>query len=98
MPDRLAVFVPPHKRGPRLRAAHRKVYQSQAWRQLRVAALQRDQWTCQDCGKELHGGDATVDHIDEMQAGGAALPTLEGVQALCRACNSRKGRANQSGS
>jgi 5-methylcytosine-specific restriction endonuclease McrA len=90
MPNKLAVFVPPHKRGKQHRAAHRKVYQSAAWRSLRQTALQRDQWTCQACGKELRGADATVDHIEEMACGGAVLPTLGGVQSMCRACNSAK--------
>ena len=90
----------PNHRPPRLRvprAAHRAVYFGAAWATLRAAVLQRDLWTCRACGKELRGADATVDHVHEMQHGGDRLPTADELQALCRACNSRKGRYNQIG-
>ncbi len=96
MPAKLKTHVPAHRRGSHA-TAHRKVYFTKGWASLRQAALLRDEWTCQACGKPLYGDDATCDHIQEMQHGGAALPGLAGVQSLCRSCNSRKARASQVG-
>lgn len=97
MPERLKVYKPPHRRGPQPAAAYRRVYQTPAWARLRAAALLRDEWVCQGCGKPLYGQDATCDHVIELQHGGQALPGLEGVQSLCRSCNSKKGRRGQLG-
>ena len=95
MPYDVPNYRPPRLRVPR--PPHRRVYGTDAWRVSRAIVLQRDQWTCTECGKELHGQDATVDHVHEMQHGGAMLPTIDGLRALCRACNSRKGRRGQMG-
>lgn len=93
MPEKIKVFEP--KRLRVTHGDHSGVYRTKGWQQLRKAALQRDLWTCQMCGKLLFGKDATVDHTRELQEGGAALPGLNGVQSLCLSCNARKGRRTQ---
>jgi 5-methylcytosine-specific restriction endonuclease McrA len=93
MPSLPPAFMPPRVRTPR--PEHKKVYCTRAWAAARAVVLQRDGWVCTMCGKELRGDDATVDHVHEIQQGGEWLPVAEGLRSMCRACNSRKGRANQ---
>jgi 5-methylcytosine-specific restriction endonuclease McrA len=42
---------------------------------------------CSQCGSKE---DLTGDHITAL-ANGNRRPTLDGIQVLCRSCNSRKG-------
>ncbi len=57
---------------------------SAAWKELRLAILARDDWTCQVCG----GPASQVDHvIPRVQDG----PTVEeNLQSLCGTCNQVK--------
>lgn len=55
------------------------------WLGLRGAVLQRDDFTCQDCGQPTN----EVDHIWPKSLGG--LDTAENLRACCRSCNARKG-------
>lgn len=59
-----------------------------AWNKLRLACLERDGWTCQECGKDLEGADATADHIIPKAAGGE--DRLDNLRALCRLCNGKR--------
>src|SRR5688572_16831889 len=52
----------------------------------RKEVLQRDEHTCQYCGKK---GDLTLDHIVPRHQGGQH--TWENVVAACKGCNHRKG-------
>jgi 5-methylcytosine-specific restriction endonuclease McrA len=52
--------------------------------------LARDFWTCQACGKPLHGRDATVDHRIARSKGGALFDAAN-LQAMCASCNGKKG-------
>ena len=65
------------------------------WEKLRLAVLDRDGWQCVACGALLEGGNATVDHIHAIDAGGEKLPPMEELVSLCRPCNSRKGTRPQ---
>ena len=64
------------------------------WGRLRLAALERDNWTCQHCGNELRENDAdaahdaTVDHITPKAAGGR--DEMTNLIASCRRCNGIK--------
>ncbi len=53
----------------------------------RKEILQRDEHTCQYCGKRSH--DLTLDHVMPRHRGGQH--TWENVVAACRGCNHRKG-------
>lgn len=60
-----------------------------AWEALRKACLDRDGWTCMQCGKPLEGSDATADHVTPKAQGG--VDELWNLVSLCRAHNSSKG-------
>ncbi|WP_443078976.1 HNH endonuclease [Streptosporangium sp. NBC_01495] len=64
---------------------------SQAWKELRLVILARDNYVCQHCGTEVRLGDksAHVDHIVPRVAGGPTVP--ENLRTLCRTCNTTKG-------
>jgi 5-methylcytosine-specific restriction endonuclease McrA len=53
----------------------------------RKEVLQRDDHTCQYCGKR--GSDLTLDHVMPRHRGGQH--TWENVVAACRSCNHKKG-------
>jgi hypothetical protein len=55
------------------------------WRRIRSRILQRDQYTCQQCGAE----GTTVDHIIPRVAGGG--DDEWNLQCLCTTCNYSKG-------
>ena len=55
------------------------------WRRIRSRILQRDQYTCQQCG----GEGTTVDHIIPRVAGGG--DDEWNLQCLCTTCNYSKG-------
>jgi 5-methylcytosine-specific restriction endonuclease McrA len=60
-----------------------------AWDETRILVLDRDNWTCQACGKPLIGTDATVDHVIPKSKGGS--DDLWNLISLCRKDNSTKG-------
>ena len=64
---------------------HRRLNRKQ-WARARRAALERDGWRCQDCGK---AGFLEVDHIRPLADGGAAFDVAN-LQTLCRDCHFRK--------
>lgn len=53
----------------------------------RKEVLQRDDYTCQYCGKRTH--DLTIDHVVPRHRGGQHA--WENVVAACKPCNHRKG-------
>jgi hypothetical protein len=53
-------------------------------RKMRIAIMGRDR-KCKVCGSDV---DLTIDHIMPVSRGGRT--SLENLQVLCRACNSRK--------
>ena len=59
------------------------------WRRLRISALERDRWLCQQCIKhDLVVPAVDVDHIIPRNRGGPDL--LHNLQSLCRSCHCRK--------
>lgn len=59
-----------------------------AWRRVRAAVLERDEYTCRYCGAIA----TTADHIIPLYKGGAPFD-LENLAAACMSCNSGKGHA-----
>lgn len=55
-------------------------------KELRFRVFERDNYTCQRCGKQY---DLSLDHIKPRLLGGAN--TLDNLQVLCSACNTQKG-------
>jgi hypothetical protein len=61
-----------------------------AWRKVRSAVIQRDDWTCQDCGrelKELPSWYLEVHHIRPRVANGSDHP--RNLKTLCLECHGR---------
>ena len=60
------------------------------WRRARREVLERDNWTCQTCGK--YGNE--VDHITpiDRMAADADLCALDALQTLCRSDHIAKSR------
>ena len=54
----------------------------------RRGVLNRDNHTCQYCGRSLHSADLTLDHVLPRSRGGKT--TWENVVAACKPCNHRK--------
>ena len=59
----------------------------QRWERLRRRILDRDNWTCQKCGKSA--GRFEVDHVLPLHLGGAAWD-MDNLQCLCGRCHSAK--------
>lgn len=53
---------------------------------LRWDVWERDDFTCQHCGRRRH---LTIDHVIPESAGGAT--EFANLQTLCKSCNSKKG-------
>ncbi len=64
-----------------------------AWQTQRRRVLDRDGWRCAACGKELVGGDATVDHLEPISWNPGAKVPDSALRAMCRACNGRRADA-----
>ena len=69
---------------------HRTKLTRRRWAAARRAALDRDGWRCQQCGR---AGRLEVDHIRPIFEGGPVYE-LANLQALCVACHVRKSRAD----
>jgi 5-methylcytosine-specific restriction endonuclease McrA len=64
--------------------------QSQAWRTLRLAVLDRDLWMCQVRGPACTRYATEVDHIIARADGGAVLDAAN-CRAACAKCNRGRG-------
>jgi 5-methylcytosine-specific restriction protein A len=92
-PLRLRASRPQRDESNRPNAAARG-YCSVAWRRLRQAALIRDAWQCQDCGRLCTDKrEAQVDHVVPKSKGGA--DELGNLRTLCIRCHARKTNAER---
>ncbi len=73
---------------------NQSIYQSKKWRDLRQDAIIRDGFKCTNCDTiiGLKHRDHVVDHIIEIEDGGAAYD-LENLQTLCMSCHNKKTKA-----
>ncbi len=67
----------------------KEVYDTAAWRSLRLRCLERDGYICQIRLPGCRVKATAVDHIIELEDGGAPY-LLENVQAACVPCNTAK--------
>lgn len=65
-------------------------YTSAAWRKVRPIILARDNWTCKIRGPKCVGKANTVDHIIEIESGGAWYDE-DNLRAACEPCNYGRG-------
>jgi 5-methylcytosine-specific restriction enzyme A len=65
------------------------VYSSRAWASVRKRVLARDGYVCQIRLAKCRGTARTVDHIIELEDGGAPYD-LNNLQAACASCNTSK--------
>ena len=61
----------------------------EGWRDARWEALQRDNWTCQECGKDLGAGTAQVHHKRPNRGyeSSEEANRLENLKSLCPNCH-----------
>lgn len=62
------------------------VYQSQAWRRVRLEVLERDGWLCQIRGPRCSVQADQADHIVPFARGGDAYDPAN-LRAACAPCN-----------
>ena len=67
------------------------------WQKIKEKVRQRDEWTCQRCGKysdkseeNIYPGNLHVDHIKPVSRGGNEFDP-DNLQLLCKECNLSKG-------
>ena len=73
-----------------LRKYHAKSQRSLMTPELRRKIAERDNYTCQICGKYMPDGVGLhIDHIVPVSKGGKTVPS--NLQVLCSKCNGRKG-------
>lgn len=70
--------------------ADKRVLMTRAWREARLAVLDRDGWRCQIQGPHCLGRANAVDHIVPRSEGGEVFDPAN-LRASCRPCNSQSG-------
>lgn len=76
------------EQGKRKETVSSKSSRGASWERLRIKVLERDNWTCNYCGKHLEGADGTADHVIAKANGGE--DRLDNLIAACRKCNGTK--------
>lgn len=66
-----------------------KVTRGQRWKALRMQALDRDDWSCVQCGERRR---LEVDHIEPVRDRPDLAYSLTNLQTLCGRCHARKTR------
>jgi 5-methylcytosine-specific restriction enzyme A len=78
-------------------AAHPRMYNTARWKRLRRSILERHQWRCYWCGRELDRElprMAHVDHLRPVAEGGARFDPANLVVS-CPGCNATRGQATK---
>ncbi|MFG6535545.1 HNH endonuclease [Sulfitobacter sp. 1A16787] len=84
----------------RAKDAARKLYQTQAWRDLRLEVLERDGWQCQQTGVYLVEGrtlphSAVVDHIVPHRGDPALFWDRENLQSVAKSWHDKTKQAEE---
>ncbi len=68
-----------------------KFYNSRAWKMVRLLALKRDNYLCQDCLERGHINSSwlEVHHIKPLKFFWQLRLSLENLRTLCRSCHKR---------
>ena len=88
-----AGYHPTHERGPEKTASKNDLkkqgfYHTPAWRKLRVLALQRDHYLCQECLRKKRIVKATeVHHIKPITDFPELALSLDNLECLCWSCH-----------
>lgn len=105
MPSAPKRYRPAHQRRKttqrsKASAERHKFYDTAAWRGRRVngqwvggirnAVLERDEYTCQDCGRLVSGKSAHVDHIQSIEQRPDLMRDMSNLEVLCNGCHSSK--------
>jgi 5-methylcytosine-specific restriction enzyme A len=70
-------------------------YGTPRWKRLRAQVRRRDQYRCQECGADVSAkGAAFVDHIQEVEDGGAFWDPAN-LQTLCKPHHDSKSAATR---
>lgn len=82
-------YHPTHKSGPEKNDPKKQgFYHTPAWRKLRVLALQRDHYLCQECLRQKRIVKATeVHHIKPIADFPELALTLDNLESLCWDCH-----------
>ena len=82
-------YHPSHERGGRKETLKEKgFYHKPAWRRLRLLALQRDHYLCQECLKHHRFTAATeVHHVLELEEHPELGLDLDNLVSLCWSCH-----------
>ena len=67
----------------------RAIYETPAWRALRLEAREAAAGRCQTCFAMVWGT-GELHHVDPLARGGPAIPPLDGVRWSCRPCHFRE--------
>lgn len=65
------------------------MYQTQAWKAVRLYVLDRDGWQCQVKGKRCIGSASEADHVVPLADGGAMYDP-HNLRAACKPCNGER--------
>jgi len=67
----------------------KKVTRGSRWKALRLQALDRDEWSCVQCGTHIK---LEIDHILPVRDRPDLSYTLANLQTLCGSCHTKKTR------
>lgn len=85
---------PSEQRSRRRRSAGKRVKREpkERWKWIRILVFERDDWTCQYCGKRRAQALLQVDHIVPIASGGSNK--MFNLVTACQPCNTGKGATN----
>jgi len=64
----------------------KRIYKDPRWKHIRLIALERDKYTCVDCGQMAN----TVDHIIPVKKAKMLAFDLDNLQSMCESCHAKK--------
>ena len=71
-------------------------FKTQQWKRLRQWMINRNNGTCDACGKLMVSTEIQVDHITPVVQGGGFYE-VDNLRVICAACNASKATADKQG-